>query len=304
MYTKVEPFFLHSMTAVHAGSGSEVGLVDLPIQREQHTGHPKIEASSLKGAIRATAFGLQYNDEKKFQMTFGSEAKANREDETFSSAVGFSDARTLLFPVRSAKGVFAWVTSPGVLARFTDELLSFPQQLSEELEEQLNKLEIPEENTTSSKKLLHNGKLVLDQYTYEVQENNFASKWAEWLDEQLKTRKGKQVIDKLVILSDDNFTDFVKLSTEVNARIKIDYKTGIVDRGALWYEENLPAETVMYSLMFAGNVRAVDKQLLDDYQTAEDVVAFMKRDDVMPPVIQMGGNSTLARGMMKKMWLV
>lgn len=54
MYTKVKPFLLHAISSVHPGSGSEVGLVDLPIQREKHTGFPKIESSSLKGAIRST----------------------------------------------------------------------------------------------------------------------------------------------------------------------------------------------------------------------------------------------------------
>ena len=36
-------------TPIHAGSGSETGIVDLPIQRERHTAYPKIEGSSMKG---------------------------------------------------------------------------------------------------------------------------------------------------------------------------------------------------------------------------------------------------------------
>ncbi len=52
MYSIIRPFLLHAVTSVHAGSGSEIGLVDLPIQREKHTGFPKIESSSLKGALR------------------------------------------------------------------------------------------------------------------------------------------------------------------------------------------------------------------------------------------------------------
>ena len=52
----------------------------------------------------------------------------------------------------------------------------------------------------------------------------------------------------LVVLSDDDFCDFVTLSTEVIARIKIDPKTGTVKKGALWYEEYLPADSILYSL--------------------------------------------------------
>ena len=52
MFKCKHPLFLQCQTPLHAGSGSEIGLVDLPIQRERHTTFPKIEASSLKGALR------------------------------------------------------------------------------------------------------------------------------------------------------------------------------------------------------------------------------------------------------------
>ncbi|GIW50270.1 MAG: hypothetical protein KatS3mg080_0881 [Anoxybacillus sp.] len=77
MYSIVQPFLLHAVTSVHAGSGSEIGLVDLPIQREKHTGFPKIESSSLKGALRyhmkLSAKGNE--EEKKLEIIFGGEKK-------------------------------------------------------------------------------------------------------------------------------------------------------------------------------------------------------------------------------------
>ncbi len=109
MYTKVKPFLLHAITSVHPGSGSEVGLVDLPIQREQHTGFPKIESSSLKGALRYTVSNL-LKDEKekeKLELVFGSEPGEGNDKKTIASAIAFSDARILLFPVKSMRGVFA-----------------------------------------------------------------------------------------------------------------------------------------------------------------------------------------------------
>src|SRR4051812_33995854 len=114
MYTKAKPFLLHAITSVHAGSGSEIGLVDLPIQREKHTGFPKIESSSLKGAIRYTLeHRLQSEEERKhFELVFGSSANQRGDNESQSSAIAFSDARVLLFPVKSMRGIFAWVTCP------------------------------------------------------------------------------------------------------------------------------------------------------------------------------------------------
>ena len=52
----------------------------------------------------------------------------------------------------------------------------------------------------------------------------------------------------LVVLSDDDFGDFVHLSTEVITRIKINNETGTVQDGALFTEEYLPSETILYSL--------------------------------------------------------
>ncbi|WP_353563327.1 RAMP superfamily CRISPR-associated protein, partial [Longimonas sp.] len=52
MFSTAHPVYLHVRTPMHAGTGAELGIVDLPIQRERATGYPKVEGSSLKGAIR------------------------------------------------------------------------------------------------------------------------------------------------------------------------------------------------------------------------------------------------------------
>ena len=43
-------------------------------------------------------------------------------EEAHAGAIAFTDARILLFPVKSLKGVFAWVTCPMVLERFREDL--------------------------------------------------------------------------------------------------------------------------------------------------------------------------------------
>ncbi len=47
--------FLQAITSVHPGSGTEIGLVDKPVQREAHTGFVKIEGSTIKGALRRSS---------------------------------------------------------------------------------------------------------------------------------------------------------------------------------------------------------------------------------------------------------
>ena len=129
MYKLARPFFMFTETPLHAGSGDDLGLVDLPIQRERHTGFPKVEASSLKGGIRE-AFENQRTiefdghslsgEEKKLAMSlsFGPD-----DGDLHAGALGFTDARLLLFPVRSMRGVFAWVTCPEVIGRLQRDLL-------------------------------------------------------------------------------------------------------------------------------------------------------------------------------------
>ena len=295
MFSRVEPFLLYSVSSVHAGSGSELGVVDLPIQRERHTGYPKIESSSLKGAIRA-AVRSRGVAEEALEIAFGSEPTGDREQKSVAAALAFADARTLLFPVRSLRGVFAFITCPHVIERFNHELETYVPNYP--------LFPAPAPNTVSSNNLNVGNKnqIILEEYTYTVTSDETTSQLAKRLDEILfpSETSGGRLANRLVVLSDDEFGDFVQLSTEVNARIKVNSKTGIVEDGALWYEENLPPESVLYSFVFVGEPRLLGAQAL---QNADDVVAFLKDEETFSPVFQLGGNSTLGRGMLRRIWL-
>ena len=121
MYKQKSTLFMLCETPLHAGSGDDLGIVDLPIQRERHTDFPKVESSSLKGALREAfekADGKSNDKEHqvKIHRTFGFDEKAKFVDETkdlvgkdntqYSGSLAFTDARLLLFPVKSMKGVF------------------------------------------------------------------------------------------------------------------------------------------------------------------------------------------------------
>lgn len=299
MYTIAKPFFLHAITSVNAGSGSEIGIVDLPVQREKHTGYPKIESSTLKGAIRFHAEGKQTTEEKQqaFEFVFGARPlQGDKEaNDTQASAIAFSDARILLFPVRSMRGVFTWITCPHVLKRFNEERSIHANG------EPYEDLVVPEARSVSSGNILVSGdKLVLEEYTFK---GTNVTEEAERLAHQIERMLGKHVSidvkERLAVLSDDDFTDFVKLSTEVNARIKVG-DNGTVDNGALWYEENVPPESIFYSFLFIGNVRG---EGVEGMKTASDVLRFMDKEDNFPSVFQLGGNYTIGKGMMRKIWI-
>ena len=294
MYSEVAPFLLYSVSSVHVGSGSELGVVDLPIQRERHTGYPKIESSSLKGAIRA-AFRRRETHGDKLVIAFGSEPGEDRDGKPVAAAVGFADARILLFPVRSLRGVFAFVTCPHVLTRFNYELETYAPGYP--------LLPVPPANTVSSDLLqvAKEDQIVLEEYTYEMAVDPITAELGKRLDEIVfptETARGR-LASRLAVLTDDQFGDFVQLSTEVNARIQLNPLTGTNEN--LWYEENLPPETVLYSFVFAGAPRV--EEVFEPMPEAGDVLAFVQDEEVFPPVFQLGGNSTLGRGMMRRIWL-
>ncbi len=349
MFRKFQPFFLIAETPIHAGSGSELGIVDLPIQRERHTKFPKIEGSGLKGCIREAFESLvekiggkrklidceisrrlkeKYPDAEeqwKEKNEKGQEVtKKNIKDEELinydrfihlifgpedgdehAGAIAFTDARILLFPVKSLKGVFAWITCPMVLNRFIEDM-----KISG------NEEEVKDWNLTNIKNtvprqtnLLVSGKLVLEEFTFEVTESEETTKIVNKLskmifpdDSAYNFWKDKLKKD-LVILSDDDFTDFVNISTEVITRTKISSETGTVESGALWTEEYLPQDTILYSIAMATPLRVDTKEKKGVLQNdspdneAQNVIEFFKKG--IPEVIHLGGNQTIGKGMVR-----
>jgi len=115
----------YAISPIHAGAGSSLAAVDLPIQRERHTNWPHIQASAVKGAMRAHYRDFAENT-SLINYLFGSDEQDGWKDkENIPGAVSVSDAKLLAFPVRSSVAPFVWVTCPAVLARLKRDL-TFP----------------------------------------------------------------------------------------------------------------------------------------------------------------------------------
>lgn len=281
--------FVHALTGLHPGSGTALGVVDLPIQRERHTQWPTIPGSALKGVLRASFQSrLNGNDEdkKRLYAVFGPDTE-NASDH--AGAVAFTDARILAFPVRSLRGVFAWVTCPDVLIRLNRDL-----RLAG-----LDPVDVPElgENEAAcaaeSPLLLNDGKLVLEEF--EFTRTMEAGSFPGWLADRMG-EDGERLGTHTVVIDNDGFTHFVRHATEVLARIGLDYATKTVKKGALFYEEYLPAETLLYSLVIAEDSRNGKKK-------PDEVVIKMKSDEVLryvasaPSYLQFGAGETIGKGL-------
>lgn len=155
----------------------------------------------------------------------------------------------------------------------------------------------------------NDNKIVLEEYTFSITKDETnegaCSKLAEWLSENITSEnfwKEKMKTD-IVVLPDEDFTDFVNLSTEVITRTKISNETGTVESGALFTEEYLPAESVMYSLALASPIFKENDEEKGIFKQANEkkeedlVMEFFKKG--LPEVIQVGGNATLGKGLVR-----
>lgn len=296
--------YLHALTPLHPGSGTAIGVVDLPIQRERHTHWPLIPGSSLKGVLRDAwrerLFQEQdspYQDRRQaneapwVKRLFGPAAIGSDEGKSHIGALSITDARILAFPVRSLKGVFGWVTCPAVLQRFQRDLaLAGFSEIPETLEVGNDEAYLPE----NSPLLVEKHWVLLEEFEFKAKHHSGLKELFDWLPEQLFAESDQatraQAHNRFVILSNDDFSYFVKHATEVMARVGLDYETKTVKSGALFYEEFLPAETLFYSLVLADASRDRDSVL-----TGSDVMAeFVEH---LPPYLQVGGDATIGKGL-------
>jgi CRISPR-associated protein Cmr4 len=291
MYQQKKLLYLYCETPLHAGSGSELGIVDLPIQRERTTGYPKIEASSLKGALREH-FCRSGEGEKDAKVNrFFGPAPDSDEQNMKAGTIALTDARLLCLPVRSAAGVFAWVTCPGVLQRWCrDAGISF------------SPLNIPTGHAmalSNSNVIVKNAEtIVLEEFAFTVQTVPQPLQLADQLAETLFPEKDgwyEKLMCDLVVLHDEDFAYFAENATEVITRVRISQQTGTVEPGALWTEEYLPAESILYSLVLTGS-EFVTKDDERDGVDAEHVMAYVSETLAAAPRFQLGGNATLGKG--------
>lgn len=317
MFEKFEMLYLYVETPLHAGSGSSVGVVDLPIQRERVTHYPLVQASGIKGKLRAEAdewAKMQSTvDEakKKVRVVFGPEAGPGASDH--AGALSPGDARLLLFPVRSLVGVFAWTTSRNVLARLKRDLEATKKSVTWTLD---NLPDNGEAWTVENKNIVTNGRVVLEEFTFTAQQHDDVKTIAQWLAEnvlpqtddykyfreKLYVEKDGQKLGSLVILPEDAFRDFTQFATEVVTRIRIDQTTRTAAGQALWSEEHLPSDTLLYAPLHASRPRT-DTNLFngdDGKPSAAKVLEFVK--DLFKDGkdrIQLGGDETVGRGIVK-----
>lgn len=282
---------IHALSPLHAGTGQGVGAIDLPIAREKATGLPFLPGSSVKGVLREAC-----PDEHSRVSIFGPERE--RAGEHAGQAL-LTDQRLLLLPVRSLAGTFAWVTSPYLLERFARtaadcgvDIKGIPT-IADESQCAVTEgsglhllLDGSKRVVLEELDLTPDGKINLSALQTSLADQIFASQsvWAAMLRR------------RLCVVHDDVMSFLLMTATEVRARVSIEPETRIARDGQLWYEELLPAETILYGLL---QIRPVSRPtsggtarpLLKENEILRELQSLTKQ------TLQFGGKATVGYGL-------
>lgn len=287
MFQQKSAVFLYAVSPVHMGAGSAAGVIDNPIQRERHTGHPSFAGSGIKGALRHSFTALGGSKDVLTRL-FGPESG----NAVHAGALSFGDAQLVAFPIRSLRGSYVYATCPAALAR-AKRLLGLvgveTSWLIPEVEEGHCVL--------ANKALLASDKLHLEVFEYGARVDAAAEAiGADLARLGLPADDGHAFFrDKLgndlVILSDTDFAYFVQNATLVEPHVRIDPVTGAAASGGLFYTENLPPESLLLAPLMASATRDGGEPL--------DAAAVMAqvRAVMHGKLLQIGGDATTGRGL-------
>jgi len=279
---KAKLLFLHALSPLHAGTGQGVGAIDLPIAREKATGIPIVPGSTLKGVLRSNC---EADDTLKAKV-FGPETDNAHEH---AGSAQFSDLRLLFLPVRSLAGTFAWVTSPLLLQRLQRDC---------QMANTLFTSAIPAVQATdclvsaTSSQVLTNvnqeaNNVILEDLLLKGTPSPAVDALLNWLKPLLfgaDAAWGELFAERLCVVHDDVLSFLLDTATEITARIQLEKEKKTVARGALWYEEALPTESILSGLLVVQTVEASEADVMN-------VVTGVTRSP-----LQIGGNATVGRG--------
>lgn len=260
--------YIQALTSLHPGSGTALGSVDLPVQRERHTRWPLIPGSTIKGVLRDAA-------KTDHELLYGSEGTGG---ELFAGALTFTDARILAFPVRSLKGVFAWATCPMALERWQRDLALAGREVAVPSEV----TEVKEGHAAAGKACpcIQSGEIYLEEFKFKVIEKPTIP--ASFLPSGCDG-------SRVVILNDTDFTYFAEHATEITARIRLSKETKTVEEGALFYQEFVPPEAIFYTVVLASPSRVPGNGRLEAAEVLEKFT--------YPAHVQIGGDETTGKGL-------
>jgi len=293
--TNMKMYWLQAITPLHVGSGKGVGFIDMPIMREKVTNWPLVAGSAIKGVMRdyftrKKEAEIREIEKKKWDERINA-AFGKLEDDSGNSNSGclvFTDARIICLPVRSLYGTFAYIASPLIIERLKRDMVAMGIT-------SMPAIPNPNEGETFLVgPKLGSENVFLEDLDFTAKIDTLAQCWADRLAEfifPMNDAWQRIFKDRFAIISDDCFNFFSKTGTEVAAHIKIDNDRKIVAEHALWYEESLPAESILAGIAWCdriyGNYDITENEILASFCPNAELY------------LQIGGKATVGKGRAK-----
>ena len=291
MFQSQAAVFLYAISPVHMGSGSAVGFIDNPIQRERHTGHPSFAGSGIKGALRH-GFQAIGGDPALIPRLFG---PASDNPTLHAGAVSFGDAQLITLPVRSLRGGYVHATCPHAIAR-AQRLLG---QVGRPVNWSLPTVSDDQCLLSNTELLSSGGRLHLEAFEYAAKLSEPLRAMATELAAMALPSDAAneyfriKLAHDLVVLSDTAFAYFASHAMLVEPHVRINPGTGTAAKGDLFYTENLPPESLLLAPLLASATRTGRA----DEPMPADAVMTKLRTALDGKLVQIGGDATTGRGL-------
>lgn len=286
-------YLLHARSPVHMGTGAALGGIDLPHAREASTKLPIAPGSAIKGVLRdVLKADLDKHDPSAHERLFGSDwvASTNRDQ----GALMFSDALLACLAVPSYAGGWAWVTSPMCLRRLERELVVCGLG---GLGEPVPDLAVDAAAAAAGSGLTVGGWVYLHDFRVRAEPSHQAT--ADAVSARLASLLYDEQSDwrdifrrQFLVVSDPVLDHLAQVAMDVRTRIALDDDSKTVRDGALWTEESLPPESVLWGSVGADPIQGRGKQR---HSAASSLKALGQACGGQRR-LQIGGKATVGRG--------
>lgn len=266
---------LKAVTPIHVGASEGSGIADMPIQREASTNIPKIESSVFKGALKDYFSKSPYKKESNLLFSRSE----------IGGQLSFTDLKLLFFPVKSSKNIFSLISCPYIIERFLEDTILYNVKI-----EGLEKFSLNCRNVHDNLALVINNSeenIYLGEYLFKIRKIG--------CDELFKNFKiPNDLLNRVVIISNENFKDFVSYYTEVVTRNRINKETGTSKSSGLFTQEYLSDESIFYGVVNRFSDIFDDKDGENAFKKLNHLIMSKQKNK-----LKIGGSTALEKGIVK-----
>ncbi|MDK4681149.1 type III-B CRISPR module RAMP protein Cmr4 [Kingella negevensis] len=182
---------------------------------------------------------------------------------------------------------WAYATCPFILQRYQRDTRDT------QIERDIPKVDETAKVVSGSALLISGNKIALEDLDMDAETDELIDLWSSEIAKAVypnDTDWQTELQKRFVVLPDNVFSFLADTATEIRMRIKIDRDTRIVKNGALWSEENLPCETVLWGVFGVETERTKNKEK----KSADELSVLIPAGELK---IQIGGKHTVGRGL-------